>query len=93
MRCFISRILRILLSCEIKSCEILPCHTFYVATWIIHKNIFVKLLKSPFLRKFSGIQYDLKQKNSYIVALSIYLSCDIFFVVTSHMGTYSVQHL
>ena len=69
MRCFISQILRILLSCEIKFCEILPCHTFYVATWIIHKNIFCEIIEIAIFVKFPGIQYDLKQK-THIVALN-----------------------
>ena len=40
-----SRISRILLSCEIKFHKILPCHTFYVATWIICENIFREIIE------------------------------------------------
>ena len=50
-----SQILQILLTRKIKFHEILPCHTFDVAMWIIHENILTKLLKSPFLQKFPGI--------------------------------------
>ena len=51
---------------QIKFREILPCHTFYVAMWIIRKNIFREIiLKMPICknlvtRKFPGIWYSKK---------------------------------
>ena len=62
--------LQILLSCEIKFCEILPCHTFYVATWIIHKTIFCEIIEIAIFAKFSWYTVLLEAKNSYIVALN-----------------------
>ena len=36
--------------------KVSPYHTFYVAMWIVCENIFVTLLKLPFLRKFCDVK-------------------------------------
>ena len=78
-----SQILRSLLSCEIKICEILQCHAFYVAHMDHSQKIFREIIKIAIFTKFcdakisrytvysqnfvSNMVYPIPSSSSYVV--------------------------